>query len=308
MGINLTKIPDVLVNKTILELKLRDSSIGSMIDYLLVIAGDKNKDVEFCPLGIRKIKSYSGGIKKFPKSIISDVMGPFNLQIDNPTLVCSFLAGREPKIYFLPYFLFAEGIEAKLTVWIDDVVARLKYQRNYGEQSKINLIYKKVLRRFNLSIIFSSEYFSNLIIPDWIINNVSKLNWPDLFELFPYSRRQLAFVKVFDIIHYFWFATIMARCNQDYFLTSINNLGASKLLTKTLCVKRNFIFLPKAPVETGDPHIYTLLKPNKSFDDLDNKMIDYLFEFYRLISSKNLNLKNAQKIKLLKKYAKRGSI
>lgn len=308
MGINLAKITDVIVDKTIPELKLKDYSVGSVIDFLLVIAGDKNKNVEFCPLEIRKIKSDSEGIKKFPKSIISDVVGPFNLEIDNLTVACSFLAGREPKIYCLPYFLLAEGIGAKLTVWIDDVVARLKYQRNYGEQSKINLIYRKVLRRFNLSIIFSSEYFSNLIIPDWIINNVSKLNWPDLFELFPYSRRQLAFVKVFDIIHYFWFATIMARCNQDYFLTSINNLGASKLLLKTLCVKRNFIFLPKAPVETGDPHIYTLLKPNKSFDDLDNKMIDYLFEFYQFVGGKNLNLKNIRKINLLKKYAKRGDI
>lgn len=306
MGIDIDKIPKGLIDKTVSELGLNEISIRSVVNLLKEVAGN-GEDNNFCTLEIRKIKNDLEERKELPKSVVADIIGPLNLKIDNLSFVCSFLAGREPKIYCLPYFLLAKGTGAKLTVWIDDVFAMLKYQRTLDEQLKFNLVYKRTFKRFNLLTIFSSEYFSNFVIPDTIINNVIKIGWPEFFNLLPYGKRQLAYIKVSDLLHCLWFATILSRCNQDYFLTSINNLGGSGLLMRALSTKRNFIFIPKAPIECGDPRVYTLNKLDNQFNNLGRDMIEYLFNFYKFAYNTNKDFEYSQKVKLIKKYIERGN-
>lgn len=304
MGIDIEKIPNELVYKPISELSLKEFSISSVINLLITIAG--KKEDSFHILGIRKIKNDPNALKELPRSVIADIIGPLNLKLDNLSIACSFLAGREPKIYCLPYFLLAEGLKAKMTIWVDDVFARLKYQRTSEEQSKVNLIYKKTLRKFNNATIFSSEHFNNFIIPDIIINNVIKMDWSDFFNLLPYGKRQLDYIKIFDLLHYLWFITILSKCNQDYFLTSINNLGGSRLSLRMLNIKRNYIFIPKAPIEYGDPLAYTLEKFNSIIGNLNREMIEYLFNFYKFAYNTNKDFNYSQKVELLKKYIEKG--
>lgn len=294
-----------------------DSSFAST--YITSLVGNLHRDIlmpvvlekleqEFpcfqpgniAPIAGRKINN--SNVPSKIDEIIVDSIGPTNFYIPNIRMATSFLAGRKPKLYILPYIFLAKCINATLTLWLDDVIATFKHPRSHHEQNELNSYYKDVLLPYEIKITVSSEYFPNLVIPDWLIIKARELSWDEFVSVLPYHTRNPNHVRIFDIIHLLWESLVLSQCDHDYFVTA-DNTKAQFLKIRKLCgVKRNIIFIPKLSVDLGDMSIYTLGKSGKIFQEINVQLLDQIFNVYALAFNKPTNIPTVHKREMLASY------
>jgi hypothetical protein len=253
----------------------KDNFIKKSIEYLQTVASS-TQDIPLINNNLRK-RSNRNNNSYSKIDIIQDVTGPLDLH--NATLTCSFLAGRKPKIYILPYILFAIGLKTKLNLIIEDALAMFKHKRTVEEQTKINALYKKVLGSFNVKVSFTSDIVSP-IISSLLVDRLCSLNYEEFIQLLPYHHRGINYIKFFDIIHPLRQASVFRSLTQDYYLSAINTKTQISIVRKLANSKINVIYFPKLEIIDEGLKVYELGQDTNIFEVLNKSTINYLYKFY----------------------------
>lgn len=305
-AINLEKLDYELLNKYVVDVigKVpKNSFLLKSISFLQKRASIQNED-NFKPLILSR-KIVGGKPIPFENEIVQDVLGPLNLNSNNISLACSFLAGRGPKIYILPYILFSIGLKVRPTIWIDDVVSLFKHNRTKDEQRHMNNLYKIAFKPFDVDLKFTSEIMHKFIIPAQLLDRISKLSYEEFIELIPYDRRKLEYIKFLDLIHPLWQAIILSQLNEDYYLSAINTKRQLMLICKLGDVKRNIIFFPKFEIKGGGRKVYELGQNNDVFNNLSEETIECFYKFYLFAFKREPNPSLEQKRKELNLFLRK---
>lgn len=300
-GIDFSQIDYTLSQKYLTEIVHTDDRENILSEALLSL----QKLAPFCgdnitPFPSRKVKQ--SNLSGLPGELVADVIGRLDLSQSELTVTSSFLVGRKPKLYILPYIFFSQGLGASLTIWFDDVIAHLHHKRGWDEQLVLNNEYKKAITPFGAKIVFSSEYFSNKVIPGWLLENASKLSWQSFASVLPYNARRPEQVKVLDVLHLLWQSVVLSQCNQDCFLTAINTKSQFELIRQLCGTKRNFIYLYKLQTELGDPSLYSLGQKGNIFDAMNNEAITHFYKYYSFAHSAEINIPVPEKVQILNQY------
>lgn len=277
----------------------KDNFLIKSIDYLQIVASS-TQDIPLINNNLRKRSSRNNN--SYSKiDIIQDVTGPLDLH--NTTLACSFLAGRKPKIYILPYILFAIGLKTKLYVIVEDTLAIFKHKRAVEEQAKINILYKKVLSSFNVNVTFTSDT-TLPIISSFLLESLCSLKYEEFIQLLPYHHRGINYIKFFDIIHPLRQASVFRSLTQDYYLSAINTKTQISIIRKLANSKINVIYFPKLEIIDEGLKVYELGQDRNIFKTLNKSTIDYLYKFYRFAFKDDRNSKLSDKRNKLNNFLK----
>lgn len=301
LGINIDSLDRAFTETYIVDrIKVRKSSqiLKDVVGYLLSIGSCSSVSVK----PKVQCRTFKDAVEVLPKNILQDKSGPTNFQLDRITTAASFLAGRKPKIYILPYILFSKGINTELTIWIDDVFSLFKHNRNEIDQKQINSLYKKALEPFNIKCVFTSEKISPLVIPDWLINKFLKASFEDFSSLLPYDRRDIKYIRFLDIIHILWQGVIFSQLNQDYYLSAINTKRQLLFLNRITGFARNFLFLPKLETKEDNSTVYNFGQTKDLFNFLSNEAVEYFYNYYSFAYKTPPELSIKAKRKLLNRY------
>lgn len=237
MGINLDKIPIEIVHKSIYQLFSR-KSMGQVVRDLEESYYTTDHFTE--PQDSKIINTNKISIEQLAKDNI-DILGKIDFDIADLEFGVTFLAGRPPKSYIKNYLDIANKYNANLIILIEDKLAALKYSRTIKEQKRITNKYRNQLSDYNLII---SSNFLPFSVPEYILNILRKLELEDFFQFLEYSRRNLKYATLFDLLHFLWTLTVYTQFSPVYWLSSKNSIVHFQKIAKLTKVKRNMLFLP----------------------------------------------------------------
>lgn len=301
-AIDLSKLNLDILNKYVVDVvgKVdKDDFLKKSIDYLKIIASSA-QDIPIISNHLRKRLGHNNN--SYSKiDIIQDVTGP--LDLNNATLVCSFLAGRKPKIYILPYILFAMGLNTKLYVVVEDFLAIFKHNRTAKEQEKINNLYKKVFSSFNVDVSFTSDTTSP-IISSFLLERLCSLKYEEFIQLLPYHHRGINYIKFFDLIHPLRQASVFRLLTQDYYLSAINTKTQISIIRKLANSNINVIYFPKLEIIDEGLKTYELGQNANIFKVLNKSTIDYIYKFYSFAFKENIDSNLSEKRNKLSNFIK----
>lgn len=271
------------LNSEILQWSLAD--IAGTTDRETVITKAINYMQEKATAGALEIppiqtRQVTGKLRIFAKEIVVESIGKPITNKLGQAAVCSFLGGRNPKIYILPYVFFAQGCGMNLTIWIDDVFAKFRYVRTNDEQLQINDEYRRVLKPWCSQVIFSSEYFTHRVIPSRLVAKIKSISWEKFVNVLPYDARKPKLAKVIDLIHLLWQTVVVSQCDQEYYLTAINTKSQFVIINSLCGARRNFTFLQRFVTPLANQNVYLFGKDDKLFDKMSDEEVDYFFRYY----------------------------